>query len=90
MTIGGAALAEQSEGDAGGEEDLDAAWGAALEEQGADTGDDLDAAWGAALTEQGGDRAKRVMKMPVGGGVVEGESIGAFDRGAADRILSAG
>lgn len=83
----GEALAEQSEGDADGEEDLDAAWGAALEEQGADTGDDLDAAWGAALTEQGAN-GEESDDDAGWGGVVEGESIGAFDRGAADRILS--
>ena len=80
-----AALAEQQEGDSEEEDDLDAAWGAALEEQGADGGEDLDAAWGAALTEQGaisddGEDAEW-------GGLVDGESIGAFDRGAADRIL---
>jgi len=82
----GAALAEQNEGDADPGEDLDAAWGAALEEQGADTGEDLDAAWGAALTEQGATDGEE--DGGGWGGLVEGDSIGAFDRGAADRILS--
>ncbi len=45
---------DQVDGDADGEEDLDAAWGAALDEQnGDDEEEDLDAAWGAALEEQG-------------------------------------
>ncbi|MGI9412861.1 MAG: flagellar motor switch protein FliM [Hyphomicrobiales bacterium] len=74
---------EAEQGGAGESENLDAEWGAALEEQGDGAGEDLDAAWGAALEEQGagGD----------GGdwdGMMEGDSIGSFDRGSADRILS--
>ena len=64
-------------------------WGAALAEQqegDAEEEEDLDAAWGAALTEQGATSDS--VEEAGWGGSVEGESIGAFDRGAADRILS--
>jgi flagellar motor switch protein FliM len=68
------------------EEDLDAAWGAALEEQGVvDEDDDLDAAWGAALEEQGVEDGGEDLEW---GGIIEAEGIGAFDRGGADRILN--
>jgi flagellar motor switch protein FliM len=69
-----------------GEEDLDAAWGAALEEQGVVNEDeDLDAAWGAALEEQGSLVADENFEWD---GLIESNGLGAFDRGGADRILN--
>ena len=75
--------AQTDESAKGGEENLDAAWDEALDEQGDGDGEDLDAAWGAALEEQGAGEDEGDWD-----GVLESDSIGSFDRGSADRILS--